>query len=502
MSLKKNLIANYLGQGWAALMGLLFIPVYIGYLGMESFALIGVFAILQAWLALMDMGMSATLNREMARFLAGAHTPQSIRDLMRSFEWIGVAVSFLIAATIWSLSIWLASDWLRAEELPIEVVSEAIVIMGCVVASRLLEGLYRGTLLGLQKHVIFNALNAFFATLRAVGAIAVLEYVSPTIFAYFVWQLIVSFLALLFLAVMAYGRLPAVPSPARFSWTAIRGIWRFAGGMLATTFLVLLLMQVDKILLSTLLSLEIFGYYVLATTAASAVGIMVGPIAQAFYPRFSEIVARGDTEALAHAYHFGAQLVTTLVAPVGLILVFFGEWILQLWTGDRVLAGKVAPLLALLASGALLNGLMMIPYMLTLAYGWSGFAVRVNGVAVIVLVPAIIWATVNFGAEGAAWAWVLLNVGYVLVSIRFLHRRLLQKEMWGWYRDDVVLPLAAVAAVNVICVALMPYVSTEFAEIVLLSAAVVGSILAAGILSPAIRISMLARVKRALAQSN
>lgn len=41
--LKRNLIANYLGQGWTALMGLAFIPLYIRYLGIEAYGLIGLF---------------------------------------------------------------------------------------------------------------------------------------------------------------------------------------------------------------------------------------------------------------------------------------------------------------------------------------------------------------------------------------------------------------------------------------------------------------------------
>ena len=50
MSVRKNVVANYLGQGWSALMGLAFIPLYIRYLGMEAYGLIGVFAVLQACL--------------------------------------------------------------------------------------------------------------------------------------------------------------------------------------------------------------------------------------------------------------------------------------------------------------------------------------------------------------------------------------------------------------------------------------------------------------------
>jgi O-antigen/teichoic acid export membrane protein len=117
MSLKKNLVANFVGQGWSGLIGIVFIPLYIRYLGMESFALIGVYAILQAWLILLDMGMSTTLNREMARYTAGAHTPQSICNLLRSLECLGALVAILVGAFVWTASNWLAGDWLREIEL-------------------------------------------------------------------------------------------------------------------------------------------------------------------------------------------------------------------------------------------------------------------------------------------------------------------------------------------------------------------------------------------------
>ena len=67
-------------------MSLAFIPLYIKYLGIEAYGLIGLFAVLQAWLVLLDMGMSPTLSREMARFTGGHHSPQSIRDLLRTLE--------------------------------------------------------------------------------------------------------------------------------------------------------------------------------------------------------------------------------------------------------------------------------------------------------------------------------------------------------------------------------------------------------------------------------
>lgn len=459
MALRKNLIANFLGQAWTGLIGLIFLPLYISYLGIEAYGLIGIYAVLQAWLVLLDMGMAPTLNREMARFSAGAHTPQSIGNLLRSLEIVAVAVSVLITLGIWVVADWLASNWLKANQLSVGVVAQAIAIMGGVAALRLVEGIYRGALLGLQKQVFFNLASSTVATVRAVGAVAVLAWISPTIETYFIWQGLVSLVSAGILAAATHMNLPAMPSPVKFSRQALMEIRQFAGGMMATMFLALLLTQADKILLSRLISLEDFGYYTLAATVAAALALLINPVAQAYYPRFSELVAQGDVASLASNFHRGAQLVSALVAPAAMMLVFFGEEIIAIWTGDQNLADQVAPLLALLALGTLLNGFMHIPYMLQLAHGWTSMAVKMNLVAVIVLVPAILWATPRYGAAGAAWIWVLLNVGYVLIGIHLMYRRLLKGEKWKWYRQDLIAPLIAAIAVIVICKLVQPSIA-------------------------------------------
>ncbi len=65
---KRNIIANFAGQGWAALMALAFVPLYIKFLGIEAYGLIGFFAMLQGAFQILDFGLSQTMNREMARY--------------------------------------------------------------------------------------------------------------------------------------------------------------------------------------------------------------------------------------------------------------------------------------------------------------------------------------------------------------------------------------------------------------------------------------------------
>ena len=449
MSLKKNLFANYLGQGWVAMMQIAFVPLYIKYLGMEAYGLIGVYTVLQAMFMLMDMGMATTLNREMARFTAGAHSSHSIRELLYSVELLCIGFSIILAMAMWISSEWIALHWLQVEQLPLKTVSETIAIMGVVASVRLIEGIYRSALLGLQTQVWLNAAIAILATARWLGAVGILAWLSKTILAFFLWQACISIITVMILAFRVHRVLPASLEKIRFSKIAVLNVWRFAKGMIATTALSLVLTQTDKILLSRMLNLEAFGTYTLAATVASGLMLLVAPLAQGYYPRFTELLTRDDVSGLIKAYHQSAQLMTIMVMPVALILIFHGEAVLYLWTGNSVLAQNSAHLVGLLSLGTTFLGLMNIPYMLQLAYGWSMFAAKVNIVLVAVLIPVLLWVVPQYGAIGAAWVWLAITSSYIFVVIPIMHRSLLSKEKWAWYWQDTILPTIAVACITI-----------------------------------------------------
>jgi O-antigen/teichoic acid export membrane protein len=336
------------------------------------------------------------------------------------------------------------------------VVAQAIALMGLVAALRFCEGAYRGAMFGLQKQVRYNAANAVLVTLRFAGVIAVLKWVSPTIGAFFLWQGLVSVLSVAVFAVSVHRALPRAPRRPSFSREAVAGVWKFASGMMAITLLALLLTQVDKLLLSRLLPLESFGYYSLAGTVAGVLYFAAAPITQALSPRLVELHTQGSEAELASAYHQGAQLVTVLAGPAGLLLGFFANGVIYMWSGDAELARNTSAVLSVLAVGTFLNTLIYMPYQLQLAHGWTGLAVRGNAVAVAVLIPALFWAVPRYGALGAAWIWLILNAGYVAISMQLMHRRLLPAEKRRWYVEDVFLPVSGALAVMLLASLVQP----------------------------------------------
>jgi O-antigen/teichoic acid export membrane protein len=267
--------------------------------------------------------------------------------------------------------------------------------------------------------------------------------------------------------------------------------------MMVITFLSLLLTQVDKILLLKFINLSEYGHYMLAATIAGSIYVVVTPIGQAWFPRLSELHALQDQPSLIATYHQGAQLVSVTMGSAAVVLIVFAEQIIHLWTQDAELARRTAKLVSLLALGNLLNGLMWIPYQAQLAHGWTGLATRINFIAVLIIVPTILWTAPRYGAESVGWIWVCLNAGYVLIGVHFMYRKILQTEKWCWYKNDLIQPLGAAVATSLIVDQLIPTgFLPVFAQLLVLGGASATVLMMAAMAAPIIRQKMHAQVNQ------
>lgn len=443
MSLKRDVIASYLASGWSAVIGLAFVPLYVRYLGIESYGLVGFFATLSVWAALLDFGLAQTLNRELALYSAAARAIQTVRDLLRSVEWIYLATAGLLAALLVGSSAWIAAHWLNANSLEPGLVARSIALMGALIGVQWLGTLYRSSLLGLQRQLWLSATTACSATVRALGSIAVLAWIAPTITAFLLFQIAVSALESLALGLYLHRQLPLAPASPRFSASALKEVWRFAGGLAVISLMATLLTQVDKLILSRLLPLDQFGYFMLTITVAGAISVFVVPLHNIAYSRFSELVGAGDRNALADEYHKFTQLLVIGVGPVSIVLMFFAAEVVLLWTADAAVTAAVAPLLRVWALGTALNSLTHVPHLLQVAHGSTRLGIVINTITVCVIVPLLLFLVPRHGAIAAAWIWVAVNAAYLLVAVPVMHRNILGSEKWNWYLKDVLAPLIA-----------------------------------------------------------
>ena len=438
VTLRRNLSAGVASSVWSAVLGLAVVPFYLRFLGLEAYGLIGFFASLQLLLQVLDLGLAPTINREVAR-AASSGDVGSVRNLFRTLSTVYWVIGVLIAAVCATAAPFIARHWLQSSGLSVDVVSQAIILMGLVIACRWPVGLYTGVVTGVQRLATVSLVNAIIATLGSIGAIFVLAIISPTIQAFFIWQAIVGVLHLIIMRLIAWRIVGTGPN--RFDLDELRKIWRFSAGLGGVSILGIVLMQADKVILSRLVSLEALGLYTLAGLLARSLYLFLTPVFSAVFPRMSALVARDDTPALIELYRSGTRLLLAVIFPIAVFVSVFSAEIFQIWIGGAAAVEDIRWVVMFLMAGTALNGAMHFPYALQLAYGQARLPLVINTILVVALLPLLVLLTVSAGIVGAAAAWALLNVVYLFLGTWLTHRTLLNGTGRAWLLTDVGLPL-------------------------------------------------------------
>ena len=427
---------------------LIALPLYIKLVGIEAYGLIAFYVTLQITTQAFDLGLGQTLNRELARCGAMPGSAREMRDVVRTVESVYLVLLPVAACVLLLIAPVLATTVVKSSVLGQDAVRQAVQLMALLVPVQWAAGLYHGALMGLERQVIANSLRAVFVTLGAFGAVLVLAVVSPSILAFFVWQILVSIAYLVTLGVVLYRSLPsAAAGGARFRANILRRIWRFAAGMAGISVAGMLFTQLDRWVLIGMSNLESFGYYSVAIAVASALYFVITPMFTAVFPRFSALAANGRREELYALYALSTQAMVGMVLPIGLIISLFAQDIILVWTGNPSVAAQAAPIAGILVLGTAINGLMNLPFAVQLAFGWVRLALMLVTVLIVAFLPALIALIMHFGPIGAAFAWLGLNAAYFLIGAPITHRRFMPGQGLQWLTGSVLPGFLAGAAV-------------------------------------------------------
>ncbi|CDS53579.1 polysaccharide biosynthesis domain protein [Polaromonas sp. CG9_12] len=401
--------------------------------------MVGFFAMLQAWFQLLDMGLTPTMARETARFNGGASDALSLRRLLRALEGIFIGIAVLGGAAMVAGSGAISSSWLKVQQLPLVEVQHAIMLMALIVALRWVCGLYRGAINGFERLVWLSGFNVAVSTARFVMVIPLFIYVGASPTEFFTYQLAVAVVELWVLVTKTYRLLPKANAGQRtpWQWAPLRGVLKFSLTIAFTSSVWVLVTQTDKLVLSKLLPLADYAYFTLAVLVASGVMVISGPISSALLPRLTRLSAEGDEVGLIRLYRNATQLVGVIAIPAALVLAFFAEQVLWAWTGDAAIARSAAPVLTLYALGNGILALGSFPYYLQFAKGDLKLHLVGNALFVLLLIPALVWATWQYNVIGAGYAWLGANTVYFLFWVPKVHRRFVKGLHAQWLLRDV-----------------------------------------------------------------
>lgn len=433
-----NTVINYLGQAYALLIGIVIMPFYLGHLGAEAYGLIGFFAVLQAWLLLLDVGLSPSLVRQIAHYQGDTPAQSQQRrpgQLLRSFELIFLPLALLSSLSVFAGSQWIAQRWLKAQELDTATIVSCIALMGLMVGFRLYSTLYKSAIQGMERHLWLNGANMLIATVRYVGGLLLVAYISQNPLDFFRFQAAVGLFELLVYAIKAYLLMPPPNPLSGFNWAIVKPLVPFAASMSLTAMLWIVLTQMDKVLLSQVLLLKEYGYFSLVALVSTGILMLINPLVQTLLPRMTVLLAQGREADMHRLYLAAHRLVCTFLLPLAGLIALHGEALLYAWTGNQEAAQWSRSILVWYALGSALMALNGFQFYLQFAYGQVRLHVWYSVVSAVVTIPLMLLAVNYHGATGAAVTWFLLRLVSFAVWPQIVHRQLAPQIHHQWLQD-------------------------------------------------------------------
>lgn len=404
------------GSGAAGVIGLVTLTVRTRDLGAE---LLGLYAVILAYIGLMDRLTSLRSWVPLIKFGAEAKLKSDHKGLVASFKMallsdiLGSLLGFILAlAGAATFAAW--KGWGRET-----------VLMIAVSAAPLLVG-WIGAPTGLLR--IFDRFRMFtyrkmMESLLGLGGVLLAWWMGWGLWGYLITTAVTACLGKIWLFMAAITVLRQENLLRYWKDASVREWKKFAGfqGWSYLSSLVdIPFKQLDLIILSTVLSLEAVGIYRIMKQVSSILSVLTDAIYQAVYPQFAALVSSGNfRNAAKYGMKIGA-VIALLLSPVSIALALTSYWWMGAVFGPDFQAGWGAMSLLLVLKVFAVPTMTLHPLFLAAGYVKQNtwILALANSLYIVFL-----WAGAStFGLYGVVAAWFLQVFVVVYLKVQYLYR--------------------------------------------------------------------------------
>lgn len=488
-------ILVFVVQSTSAVVGLVTTPLVALGLGAEHYGLFVLLLGLLGYSAVLNLGLSWAVTREIAG-LEPMKDTAAIEAVLGTVLTVHSVIALVLMLALVGGRGWMAQHLLRVPTALGAMAERSLIILACAVPFATLIGLFNAALRGLQRVEVATGLtgttNALFAlgTVVLVGQGARLEMafglhvVLMAASAFVHWRLVrqlVPGLRIVF-------RLPAADL-----WR----LFRFARFMMLNHVCAMALYYLDKLLVARLLSVGMVGYYAVPSALSLRVNALGTATADVAFPFASARLAGGEVEELRRAYSQAARMLGWLTMAPALATILFADDILRLWIDEAFATHGTWPL-RLLVLGHWAIGVASLDAVCIEGSGRPRVTSLFMVVTGILSLAGIVTFTPSFGLNGTASSAMMALVILAGLDVWFCNRYVLGLPLSQWLRA-VALPTVVAAALSTPMLLALRALPVGLAGLLVVLGASVATTLAVGyavFLTPPERKSLLLRAGR------
>lgn len=208
----------------------------------------------------------------------------------------------------------------------------------------------------------------------------------------------------------------------RFKRNVIKKHWRYAFGVASISAVGLVLNQVDKVLVSSQLPFEFFGYYSIAFTFSMIPILLSNLVAITVYPHLVSCVESESDDKLLNFYYKSCQYTAFVMLPMSITFLFLNQHFIYSWTGLSEVAIRIDQVGYLLLLAQILQAIIVLPFNLALAKGRTKPSFYIGLSSIVFFVPLMFFLVEAWQEIGAGISWVIFSAIMLPLNIYFLHK--------------------------------------------------------------------------------
>ena len=454
MHLLKGVSWNFIAAVWMAVMTVLVTPLYVFKLGLDAYGIIAIWLVFQSVMNFFDFGLGATLTKEFSTKNNREGKEYNYSDILQTIEIVYWGISTVCVVFLILVTNLFFIELIDLKFANIDDISTIMLLMFISLFFQFPNILYLSGLIGLQSHQTVSILQIAGNTLK-FGVGALIFFIKPDLVAFFCAQIIVALLQTFISRFFLWKHISKESSPEFFfNFNIIRRVRHFSKHMALTSLLAVLISNIDKFFVFSLLPSEDFGRYSLAFTATGFLQLAIQPFYRSFFPRYSELFSNDKQDTLEIEYFTTNKLIAFLLVSLAVICVVFANEIFFVWMG------KVDPRIVLvfrfLIVGIMFSGLGWLPAAFQQAIGWPELHVKMMLISLLLAIPVLIFSIHYFGLLGATFIWLIHGVIDITLGLWIMHRTVLKGKLKQWYLDVFFPPFKYAIPIVLISALLKP----------------------------------------------
>ena len=400
--LAKNVTFNLLGQAAPAVASLISIPLLIGALGTDRFALLSVIWVLIGYSTILDLGIPRSLTGLVASRI-GARREEEVPAIVGTGLAVLSALGISLMVGLILIRGYLLRDILKVPiELQLEA-SRALAITAICIPLVVATAGVRGVLEGQHRFDLVNLLRAPLNVFMLLGPLAVVPFSRRLDLV--VGSLAIGRLAGLVAHWMVYSRSVSRAHIPVVRRAVLPELLHSAGWMTVANLAANAMSQLDRFAVGAFFSLSAITYY--ATPFDTVTRVMIVPMAimAVGFPAFSEMFAR-DREEVTRWFGRATVALLFVLGPITALGFIYTPEALRLWLGEEFVR-QSSGITRILIFGVFANGLAAVPFALLQGAGRVDLTGKLQLVEIPLYVGSWWLLTREFGLLGVALAWTV-----------------------------------------------------------------------------------------------